>query len=90
MGDQHARLTGDLLVLGPVEGHPCGAARPRGWLVRRENQDEPIGTYATEAEAQEAGRRVAHEDEIELTIHGQGGTSGEKCSYGHDPRHISG
>ena len=59
-----------------------------GWLVRRENQDEPIGTYATEAEAQEAGRKVFHEDEVELTIHGQGHIRGEAQLRARPPQHL--
>jgi Uncharacterized protein conserved in bacteria (DUF2188) len=61
-----------------------------GWAVKRENQDRPLSTHRTQAEATEAGRSVAQDDEGELLVHGQDGQIRDRSTYGHDPRDIPG
>jgi hypothetical protein len=61
-----------------------------GWIVRRENQDEPIGTYRTQAEAEEEGRRIAREEHVEMLLHNRHGQIRQRDTYGHDPRDIPG
>lgn len=60
------------------------------WLVRRENQNEPLSSHSTQAEAEEAGRAIAKEDQVELHVHGQDGQVRDRSSYGNDPRNIPG
>ncbi|WP_164701530.1 DUF2188 domain-containing protein [Modestobacter sp. KNN46-3] len=61
-----------------------------GWLIRRENEDQPIGTYATQAEAEVAGRTIAKEEKVELFVHSHTGQIRDRSTYGHDPRNIPG
>ncbi|MBW3659909.1 MAG: DUF2188 domain-containing protein [Actinobacteria bacterium] len=60
------------------------------WIVRREDQTEPLSTHGTQEEAAEAGRAVARDDEVEFMLHGADGQIREKDSYGNDPRDIPG
>jgi hypothetical protein len=61
-----------------------------GWLVRRENQEEPIGQFRTQEEAQEEARRIAREEQVEYVLHNRHGQIREKDSHGHDPSSIPG
>jgi hypothetical protein len=60
------------------------------WAVRRENDDRPVSTHATQAEAEEAGRTLAQRESSELLVHGKDGQIRDRSTYGHDPRDISG
>jgi hypothetical protein len=60
------------------------------WIVRRENQEDPLGTYATQAEAEQAGRALAKEETVELFVHSHTGQIRDRSTYGHDPRDIPG
>lgn len=60
------------------------------WHIRREGEDNPLQSFATQDEAFEAGREVAKQDEVELIVQGADGKIVEKNSYGHDPRDVKG
>lgn len=51
---------------------------------------EIVGNFATEQEAEDAGRLLARELKKELVIHAKDGTIRKKDSYGNDPREIPG
>jgi hypothetical protein len=61
-----------------------------GWLVRRENQGEPIAHFRTQDEAQEEARRIAREEQVEYVLHNRRGQVREKESHDHDPTNIPG
>jgi Uncharacterized protein conserved in bacteria (DUF2188) len=46
--------------------------------------------FDTQAEAVDAGRQLAEEQQGELVIHGEGGEIRDKTSHGNDPRDIPG
>jgi hypothetical protein len=55
-----------------------------------ENQNEPLGTYARQAEAEQAGRALAKAEKVERFIHSHTGQIRDRSIYGHDPRDIPG
>jgi Uncharacterized protein conserved in bacteria (DUF2188) len=59
-----------------------------GWAV--EAGDDKREGFDTQAEAIDAGRRLAEQEQGELVIHGEGGEIREKASHGSDPRDIPG
>jgi hypothetical protein len=56
-----------------------------GWATRREGSDRVSRVFQTKAEADEAGRKAAKADHVELIIHRKDGTIQDKDSFGHDP-----
>jgi len=60
------------------------------WCNRVEGERGLLGTYATKAEAVEAGRDEARRRSAEHIIKNLDGTIGERNSYGNDPRDIPG
>ena len=41
-----------------------------GWAVKRENQERPLRTHGSQAEAEGSGRSVAQAEKSELHVHG--------------------
>ncbi len=56
-----------------------------GWAVRGEGNTRATSVHSTQAEAIDAARIIARNQEAELLIHGRDGRIREKDSYGHDP-----
>jgi hypothetical protein len=46
--------------------------------------------FRTQQEAEEAGRRLAKEKQVEFILHGEDGKIRARDSYGNDPRNIPG
>lgn len=59
-----------------------------GWTNTSDGQT--LGTYATQAEASEAGRAHAQSTRAEHHVHGRNGQIRESNSYGNDPESILG
>lgn len=59
--------------------------RNDGWAVQREHAERASSVHRTQAEAIEAGRRIAQAEHTELVIHGTDGRIRDKNSYGNDP-----
>jgi len=59
---------------------------PQGekWAVKPEGQ-KPTSTHRTQEAAEDAGRRLAKQNEGELVIHRPNGQIRDKDSYGADP-----
>lgn len=55
------------------------------WAVRGEGNSRVTSIHPTQAEAYDAGRRIAINQEAELLVHGQNGQIRERNSYGNDP-----
>jgi len=49
-----------------------------------------LSSHDDKREAEDAGRRAAHERQVEHIIKKLDGSIGEKNSYGHDPRNVPG
>ena len=60
---------------------PSGA----GWSVKKAGSSRASSTHPTQADAIDAGRRVAKNQGTELYIHGTDGRIRERNSYGNDP-----
>lgn len=59
--------------------------RGTGWAVRGEGNQRVTSTHNTQAEAIEAGREIATNQQSELLIHRPNGQIRERNSYGNDP-----
>ena len=55
------------------------------WAVRAEGSERATSIHGTQAEAIEAGREIARNQQKELVIHRPDGTIRDKDSYGNDP-----
>jgi hypothetical protein len=55
------------------------------WTVRKAGAARASGTFETQKEAIEAGRKIAQNQGTELYIHGRNGRIRERNSYGNDP-----
>jgi len=55
------------------------------WAVRREGADRASGTYSTQQEAINAGRKISRNQQTELYIHRTDGTIRQRDSHGSDP-----
>ena len=55
------------------------------WSVRRSGARRASGTYDTQQEAIESGRRLARSQGTILYVHGRDGRIRERLSYGNDP-----
>lgn len=57
-------------------------ARPEGWVVDRDGQEEPLGTWATKDEALERARAMAQEDHpSRLDVYKKDGTLQETLAF---------
>ena len=56
-----------------------------GWGVRREGASRLTARFPTQAEAIEAGRRIAQNQGVELIIHRPNGRIRDSDSHGRDP-----
>lgn len=56
-----------------------------GWAVRGAGNSRVTSVHSTQAEAYDAGRRIAINQEAELLVHGRNGQIRERNSYGNDP-----
>lgn len=56
-----------------------------GWKISGSDKQ-----FGTQQEAEEAGRRMAQDEEAEFFVHGRDGKIRERDSYGNDPRDIPG
>ena len=59
--------------------------REGGWAVRREHAEHASSHHHNQAEAIQAGKKLAQAGRSELVIHGRDGKIREKNSYGNDP-----
>ena len=55
------------------------------WSVRRAGASRASGTFSTQKEAIEHGKRLAQSQNTELYIHGRDGRIRERNTYGRDP-----
>jgi hypothetical protein len=60
------------------------------WHNRVHGEGGLLSSHDDKREAEDAGRRAAHERQVEHIIKKLDGSIGEKNSYGHDPRNIPG
>lgn len=56
-----------------------------GWAVRGSGSSRATSVHSTQADAIEAARTIARNQESELFIHGRDGQIRERNSYGNDP-----
>ena len=56
-----------------------------GWAVRGAGNERATGVFETQAEAIDAGRRIAQNQGSELLVHGRDGRIRSKDSFGPDP-----
>lgn len=60
------------------------------WFNEVEGGQRASNSAATKAEAEDKGREMAKDREVEHQIHKLDGTIGERNSYGNDPRSSRG
>ena len=60
------------------------------WHNRIEGQGGLLNTHTDKTTAVEAGRAEARRRQVEHIIKNIDGTTGERHSYGHDPRDVPG
>lgn len=58
---------------------------PQGWSVQREGAGRAASVHPTQAQAIDAGRSLARQQQTELVIHGRDGQIRDSDSYGKDP-----
>lgn len=58
---------------------------PNGWAVQGEGNERATSIHSTQAEAIEAARGIARNQQSELLVHGRNGQIRERDSYGNDP-----
>jgi hypothetical protein len=56
-----------------------------GWVVEREGSKRVSSVHSAQAEAEQAGRTTARNEETEFLLHGRNGRIRERDSYGNDP-----
>lgn len=56
-----------------------------GWAVRGAGNGKATAVFRTQAEAVDAGRRIAQNQRSELLVHGRDGRIRSKDSFGGDP-----
>lgn len=56
-----------------------------GWSVKRAGAAKATSKHATQAEAIQAGTKIAQNQGTELYVHGRDGRIRERNSYGKDP-----
>ncbi len=60
------------------------------WKVKHAGASRAASVHETKADAQAAGTEMAKREKVELIVHKQDGTIGEKNSFGNDPRSVKG
>ena len=55
------------------------------WAVKPAGSTEPASTHRTQHAAEQAGRKLAKQNQSELVIHRPDGRIRDKDSYGNDP-----
>lgn len=55
------------------------------WAVKPEGSKKPVSTHQTQKTAEDAGRKIARQNQGELVIHRPNGQIRDKDSYGNDP-----
>ena len=60
------------------------------WSVRKAGSNKATGTFDTQGEAIEQGRKIARNQGTELFIHGHDGRICKRDSYGNDPVYRKG
>lgn len=55
-----------------------------GWQVKSEG-GQPVSNHRTQGAAEDAGRRLAQQNQSELVIHRPNGQIRDKDSFGNDP-----
>lgn len=60
------------------------------WAVEEEGASDNATNYGSRDEAIEEGTKLAKQNEVELLIHREDGSIGERNSYGNDPRDVPG
>jgi len=61
------------------------ASHDNGWAVQGEGNTRATSVHSTQADAIDAARNIATNQESELLIHGRDGRIRERDSYGQDP-----
>lgn len=56
-----------------------------GWAFKGAGNERATGVFGTQAEAIDAGRRIAENQRSELLVHGRDGRIRSKDSFGADP-----
>ncbi len=64
--------------------------RNGSWGVEEEGRTDDFREFRNKEEAVEAGRNLAKQNQVELIVHRQDGSIGERDSYGNDPRDVPG
>ncbi|WP_166260588.1 DUF2188 domain-containing protein [Marinobacter salicampi] len=59
--------------------------RENGWAVKGAGNSRDTSHHSTQAEAAEAARGIARNQNSEVFIHGRNGRIRERDSYGNDP-----
>ena len=60
------------------------------WAVEEAGAAENARPFSTREEAIAEGKRIARQNKVELIVHREDGSIGERDSYGNDPRDIEG
>jgi hypothetical protein len=60
------------------------------WAIEEEGAEDIMQSFENKEEAMNAGRKIAKQNQVELIVHRQDGSIGERDSYGNDPRDIPG
>lgn len=60
------------------------------WAVEEEGASDKAEQFPNREEAINAGKQLAKQNEVELIIHREDGSIGERNSYGNDPRDVPG
>ena len=68
-----------------TKGNPHVVPRGNQWAVQREGADRASSLHPTQADAIDAGRRIAESERGELFIHRPNGQIRDRDSYGNDP-----
>lgn len=56
-----------------------------GWATRREGAERAGSVHDTQRRAQDAARKTAQRDHVEVVTHGRDGRIRDSDSYGNDP-----
>ncbi len=70
--------------MGPVGKDQHVVRHDEGWAVKGSGNEKATAVFRTQAEAIEAGRRIAQNQGSELLVHGRNGRIRSKDSFGRD------